>query len=445
MKNIFGVVFASLFLIASCGGESSSGSNTESRDGTGTGTGDTDTGDTDTGDTDTDDTDTGDTDTGDTNTGGSDSSIRLGILMGLTGPIQPLASQMALSAEAAITEVSNSEKLMSGTSVSAFRADTGCISASVATRAMENLTVVERVSGVIGGNCSGTTFAALTNVAVPNNMIMISPSATAPRFSDLADNGLFFRTAPSDSRQGVVLSETVLDRGIREVALTFVNDDYGRTFAESFESSFTAAGGSVTISALHENGKADYDLEVGALNAAGGEALLVVGYADQGGRGIVRTALQTGPFSTFIFSDGMIGDTLIDEFGGILNGSFGLMPGADNSEGQRRFLEVASEFDGSTPFAAESYDAAALLLLSIQAAGSEDPEIYKRKVLDVANAPGERIYPGELSRALGLIASGVEIDYVGASGVELNENGESTGNFRELEVSDAALLTVQYR
>ena len=65
--------------------------------------------------------------------------------------------------------------------------------------------------------------------------------------------------------------------------------------------------------------------------------------------------------------------------------------------------------------------------------------------MDVANAPGEKIYPGELGKALDIIAAGGEIDYVGASNVELIGPGESAGNYREVEVKDGKIETVRYR
>ena len=71
------------------------------------------------------------------------------------------------------------------------------------------------------------------------------------------------------------------------------------------------------------------------------------------------------------------------------------------------------------PFAPESYDGAALILLAMQAANSTDSEVFKSKVMDVANAPGEKIFPGDLGKALKLISEGKDVDYVGASAVEL--------------------------
>lgn len=371
--------------------------------------------------------------------------IKLGVFLGLTGPIESLVANMAPAAEVAIAEVSDSGKLLDGTTVVAERADTTCVDAAAATAAIERLITAEKVAGVIGGDCSGVTTAALTNVALPNGMVMISPSATSPALSTVKDNDLFFRTAPSDARQGVVMTEIIMDRGIKEVAVTYTNNDYGKGLADAFQTAFEEAGGSVTISASHEDGKADYSAEVGALASAGGEVLVVAGYLDQGGKGIIQGSLDTGAFDTFVLPDGMVGDALPEAIGSDLNGSFGQAPGTD-SEGAGKLVEMVGEaFDATSPFAAESYDAAALIMLAMQAAGSADPEQYKAKVMDVANAPGEPILPGELAKGLEILAGGGEIDYVGASNVELIGAGESAGNYREIEIKDGALSTVGYR
>ena len=370
--------------------------------------------------------------------------IKLGVFLGLTGPIESLVANMAPAAEAAIAEVSESGKLLDGTTVVAVRADTTCIDAAAATAAIERLITSDKVSGVIGGDCSGVTTAALTNVALPNGMVMVSPSATSPALSTVEDNGLFFRTAPSDARQGVVMTNIIMDRGIKEVAVTYTNNDYGKGLADAFQSAFEEAGGVVTISASHEDGKADYAAEVGALAAAGGEVLVVAGYLDQGGKGIIQGSLDTGAFDTFVLPDGMVGDALPAAIGPDLDGSFGQAPGTD-SPGAGKLVEMAEGYDASSPFAAESYDAAALIMLAMQAAGSTDPEMYKNEIMNVANAPGEEILPGELAKGLEILAAGGEIDYVGASNVELIGAGESAGNYREIEIKDSALSTVGYR
>ncbi|MBW0157143.1 ABC transporter substrate-binding protein [Sedimentimonas flavescens] len=372
--------------------------------------------------------------------------VKLGISLGFTGPLESMSPAMAQGAELAMKEVSDSGKFMGGAAVVPVRGDSTCVDAAAATATVERLVTTEGVKGVVGGMCSGETTASLQNVGIPNGMVMISPSATSPALSTLEDNGLFFRTSPSDARQGVVMTEIIMEHGIKSVAVTYTNNDYGKGLADSFAEAFKAAGGTVTIVAAHDDGKADYSAEVGALASAGGEALVIAGYIDQGGSGILRGSLDTGAFETFVLPDGMIGDTLQNNFAAELAGSFGQIPSSEGA-GKEKFIEMASVagFDGSSVYSGEAYDAAALIMLAMAAAGSTDPSVYKEKVMDVANAPGEPILPGELGKALELIAAGTDIDYQGASSVELIGAGESAGTFREIEVKDGKIETVKYR
>lgn len=377
--------------------------------------------------------------------GGHAKEVKIGVILGFTGPIESLTPSMADGAELAMKEVTDSGLLLDGATVTSVRADSTCVDAAAATAAAERLVTSDKVDGIMGADCSGVTGAILSNVAVPNGVVMISPSATSPALSTAEDNGLFFRTAPSDARQGVVMTEVLMEEGIKEVALTYTNNDYGKGLADSFQAAFEAAGGTVTISAAHEDGKADYSAEVGALAAAGGDRLVVAGYVDQGGSGIVRSAIDSGAFDTFHFPDGMIGAKLEENFGDEIEGSSGQHPGTD-SPGVAKFSEmVGGAFDSTSPFTPEAYDAAALIMLAMQAANSKDSGDYKDHVMHVANAPGEKIYPGELAKALQIIKDGGEVDYVGATAVELIGPGESAGNYRQITIEGGKITTAKYR
>ncbi|PIE07356.1 MAG: branched-chain amino acid ABC transporter substrate-binding protein [Rhodobacterales bacterium] len=369
--------------------------------------------------------------------------IKMGVLLAFTGPLESLAPDIAEGAELAIGEVNASGLLLGGTKVEPIRADSTCTDAAAATAAAERLITSDGVSGIVGAMCSGATGAILANVAMPNGMVMISPSATSPALSTVEDNGLFFRTAPSDARQGEVMAAMIRDRGFKDVAITYTNNDYGKGLAESFAAAWEAAGGTVTINAAHEDGKADYSAEVGALASAGGDLLVVAGYVDQGGSGVIQAALDTGAFDTFELPDGMVSATLEERFGTALDGSFGQIPGSPAAE---KFAEVVGDrFDSTSVYADTGYDAAALILLAMQAAGSTDPMVYKDKVMEIANAPGEEIYPGELAKALEILADGGDVDYVGASAVEFIGQGESAGSYRVIEIQDGKVVDVEYR
>ena len=372
--------------------------------------------------------------------------IKMGIILGFTGPIESLTPDMGNSAELAFKEASDSGQLLGGQKISVVRADSTCIDAAAATAAAERLITSDKVAGIMGADCSGVTTAIANNVAIPNGVTMISPSATSPALSTIADNGYFFRTAPSDARQGQVLAEITMERGISQVAVTFTNNDYGKGLSDAFINAYKGLGGKVSAVVPHEDGKADYSAEVGALDASGASILAVFGYVDQGGRHMIQTSIDSGAFDKFILADGMFGESLLKNVDGDLSGTFGTVPGTD-SKGSASFAEMAkgAGIKAGGPFTGESYDAAALLVLAMQSGGSTDRAALASNVLAVANTPGEKIMPGELGKALRILAGGGAVDYVGATNVELVGPGEASGSYKEFEIKGKAFTTVRFR
>jgi branched-chain amino acid transport system substrate-binding protein len=370
--------------------------------------------------------------------------IKVGIILGFTGPIESLTPDMSSGAELAFKEASDSGALLNGSTITVVSADSTCIDSAAATTAAEGL-VSQGVTAIMGADCSGVTGAILSNVAVPNGVPMISPSATSPALTTAEDNGLFFRTAPSDARGGEVLADITADRGITSVAITYVNTDYGVGLADVYEAAAQARGIEVTTKTAHEGDKADYSAEVGVLSSAGGDALVVIGYLDQGGNQIIRGSLDSGAFDTFVLSDGMIGDSLTDTFGSELDGSFGSMPGS-TSAGAQKFVAYA-EANGVNPsvYVGESYDAAALIVLAMALGKSDDSASIAANIMKVANGPGTKIYAGELKKGIELASAGLAVDYDGATDVNFTEVGEAFGAFLEKGIEGGTFNTVSQR
>ena len=369
----------------------------------------------------------------------------MGIILGFTGPIESLTPAMAASAELAFNEASDSGSLLGGKKIKVERADSTCVDSAAATSAAEGL-VSNGVVAIMGADCSGVTGAIASNVAVPNGVVMISPSATSPGLTTIEDKGYFFRTAPSDARGGQILADITKDRGVKSVAITYTNNDYGKGLADVYKAAVEAHGIKVTTTAAHEDGKADYAAEVATLASAGGDAVAVIGYLDQGGKGIIQGSLDSGAFDTFILSDGMIGDSLTDNFGKALNKSFDSIPGS-TGKGAGVFAKVAKAggIDSSGPYTGESYDAAALITLAMQAGGKADRATIQKNVMSVANAPGTKIYPGQLKKALDLLSKGKAVNYEGATGVEFTDVGEAFGSFLEKEIKGGKFKTKKQR
>ena len=177
--------------------------------------------------------------------------IKMGIILGFTGPIESLTPAMRDSAKMAFQEASDSGSLLGGETITVLEGDSTCVDSAAGTTAAQGL-IDGGVVAIMGADCSGVTGAIATNVAVPNGVVMISPSATSPGLTDLKDNGYFFRTAPSDARGGQVLADITKDRKVKSIAVTHTNNDYGKGLADVYVAAVKAHGINVTVVRAHE-------------------------------------------------------------------------------------------------------------------------------------------------------------------------------------------------
>ena len=140
--------------------------------------------------------------------------------------------------------------------------------------------------------------------------------------------------------------------GSTEVALTYVNNDTAKAWQQALKRRSNQC--TITISAAHEDEKADYSAEVAALAAAGGDRFAVAGYNTGGGAGIIRASLDSGAFDMFHPPDGMIGGSLETDFGSEIDGTTGQAPGTDSPGASQLVNPIGDAFDGSSVFVAES-------------------------------------------------------------------------------------------
>ncbi|GJL83331.1 MAG: branched-chain amino acid ABC transporter substrate-binding protein [marine bacterium B5-7] len=368
--------------------------------------------------------------------GAAGADVKVGALMAFTGPIESLTVGINRGAEVAAKEINDAGGVVGGNKIELVSADTTCVDASAASAAADRLVNAEKVAAIVGALCSGATIAAANSAAIQSGVVMVSPASTSPAVTSLDDNDLVFRTAPSDARQGQVLSDVLLGEGIKSVAVTYINNDYGKGFNDAFTAAYTAAGGTVTGSQAHEDGKADYRAEISALAAGGADVLVVLAYLDGSGQTIIRQAIEEGDFSRFAGGDGMVGQSLVDAIGDKLDGMIATQPGGDN-EGTDTFKAIA-EANGWTvdgPYQAEAYDAVALIALAMQSKGNTDREGMAKAIRAVAGAPGEEIKAGELARGLKILADGGEVNYQGATSVEFDDAGDPPGSYLVMKVT----------
>ncbi|MFP3342605.1 ABC transporter substrate-binding protein [Halomonas sp. SIMBA_159] len=374
--------------------------------------------------------------------GMAQAEVKVGFLGGFTGGIESLTPPIFAGAQLAVKQVNEQGGILDGQTLEMPSGDTTCSDASAASNAADRMVNSENVTAIVGALCTGATIAAANNAAIPGGVLMVSPASTAPAVSELDDNDLVFRTVPSDAFQGEMLAKLLLDKGIDYVAVTFVNNDYGRGLSDAFSTAFTAGGGEVAENLAHEDNRADYRSELGSLSASGADTLVVLAYADTSGQTVLRQAYESGMFTQYVGADGMVGDSLVEAIGAdILDGMIATRPGSPELPGTELFNNAATEadIDPSAVFAAQAYDAAFLVALAIEQNGSADREGLSEALRSVSSAPGEVILPGEWEKAVELIAAGTDINYEGASGShEFDDNGDVPGVVVEMVVENGS-------
>ena len=156
--------------------------------------------------------------------------IKVGSVAGVTGPIAELAAPIVGGRNLAAEHINAQGMLLDGHALVLVLADSQC-DPKAGVDAGNKVVNVEQVVAIVGASCSGATNGMVQSVTIPAGIPSVSDSATAPSITDLADNNLVFRTAPSDAYQGAALAQLAYDADYRKLAVTYANDDYNAGIA----------------------------------------------------------------------------------------------------------------------------------------------------------------------------------------------------------------------
>jgi ABC-type branched-subunit amino acid transport system substrate-binding protein len=373
-------------------------------------------------------------------------TVKVGALMAMTGDLQAFGETSLNGINLALDQINENGGVM-GQPLELVVGDTQT-AAQAAIESANKLVSLDGVAAIIGALSSGNTIPVAQSVTSTNSIPQISNASTSPVITTLEDNDFLFRTVPSDAYQGVALAQVTREADLSKLAIIYINNDYGQGLAESFEAAFAARGGTITGSVPYEQGKASYRGELSQLQEGDPEALVLIGYPENGIT-ILKQALEEGLFDRFVFTDGMKAPEIIEQIGAeFLNGSLGTAPQALTDSDSYQTFETAYEAAYGElppkPYIDTAYDATMVLALAMEKAGSTDGAAIRDALREVANAPGTEIYPGEWAKARELLTQGEDIDYVGASGsINFDQAGDVAGTFAHWAIENGEIITVE--
>ncbi|CAN5718599.1 ABC transporter substrate-binding protein [soil metagenome] len=345
----------------------------------------------------------------------SDGQLTIGFLL-------PRAENSALAegvngaARLAVDQINEAGGVL-GRRVRAAAADEGASSADTQ-RGYQQLADAG-VDAVIGPTSSLTALSDLDTIT-GDGVLVCSPTASALALDDFPDDGMFFRTVPSDSLQAVAIAELAERTGAQDASIVYVDDAYGRGLAEAVTKALTARAIDVSQTAV---APAEENLTAEALSllAAEGDVAIVLGDAVRGPRLLAAMGVAIRGDPELTVPDVIVNDAmrqpespeLMRDLPGVLRTMLkGVSPMATPT--------LDSEPAGL--FGTNAYDCVTLIALAAEQAQSDRP-------VDIAAAMQGASSGGSVCRRYetcrDLIAAGRNIDYEGPGGVlELDENGD---------------------
>ncbi len=140
----------------------------------------------------------------------------------------------------------------------------------------KNLVKTARVPLIIGGVTSSTALA-LAPVCEAEKVVLLSPTASSPKLSGAGQ--YVFRNYPSDALEGRVMAEYAVRRmNVRDVAIFFIDNEYGQGLMSVFKERFTGLGGTIQMEHAYPQDATDFVAPVKQLKGNPPDAIYVIGY-----------------------------------------------------------------------------------------------------------------------------------------------------------------------
>jgi branched-chain amino acid transport system substrate-binding protein len=362
-----------------------------------------------------------------------DLTLKIGTLLPQTGGLAFLGPPEEAGVALAVKEI-NAAKM--GITVEVVYGDSGDPDNKAYATTVPEL-LGQDVSAIVGAAASGVSKLVIDQITGAG-VIEISPANTSPDFTTWDDDGLYWRTAPSDLLQGEVLGTEIAADGASTLGMIVLNDAYGTGLQKVTQETFEAAGGEVVAAPMFNTGDTNFSAQINEVMAQDPDALALITFDE------IYTIAPALKDAGFDMSKVYLVDGNLKQFGADLppgtlvgpngEGAKGTTPGPVLEDDFQERLNTAwtEELKGAEPlsdfsYAAESYDAVILLALAALAANSTDGAKMAGKLQEVSGGSGKGKKATDFASAAQTILDGDVADYDGYSGpITFDENGDPT-------------------
>lgn len=309
------------------------------------------------------------------------------------------------------------------------------------------------VKVIIGSGWSSNTMALAEKVAIPNDMLVMSYSASSPAISSMNDNDLVWRTCASDAFQSAVTAKYIFENlGKSKVAIIHRDDTYGNGLTTVFKENFK--GTSVTAVKYPADVKdfATYDFSAQVKEAfTSNPDVIFLGCFDADRVKLLNDIAKNSDFKTkkpIIFtSEGLKLDIVkANVDASVLASLRGVTAFKDPSDpNNTAFMNnFEARYGAGTGKAAVTtcYDAVYLIAYAIQKNNGDvsSGAALAQHLRSISGEGGTVVNAKQFTKGAELIKGGQEINYDGPSGgINFDKNGDiGSGVYRIMSIKNGA-------
>jgi branched-chain amino acid transport system substrate-binding protein len=299
--------------------------------------------------------------------------VKIGALQALSGNMGPQGTELLQCTELALDDRGGE---LLGHPIELVIADSMC-SGEAGTTAALKVTADPQLVGLLGTSCSGAAASAM-KVVSGAGLVMIAGSCSAPSLTSVGgEPGAdwqpgFLRTAQNDALVGRSAATFALQvLGITQAATIHDGDAYTRGLTDTFAQAFSELGGEVVLAAAVNKGDTDMRPVLAAVAASGAELVFLPVFRMEGDY-IVQQAKEVDGMENvkLMSAEGLYFDAFIEAVGATGVGMYFTAPvrpeGTAYDAFVSRYEAEYGEPPALTPYHAHMYDAATLLLNTIE-------------------------------------------------------------------------------
>jgi ABC-type branched-subunit amino acid transport system substrate-binding protein len=360
--------------------------------------------------------------------------LRIGDVLPFTGGLAAYGANLDRAVKLAVAMQNASLKRLkvAKTSVKLVASEDGQTQAAASVEAATKLVKADHVSVIIGEMASSATIPMAQSVAIPNRVVDISPTSSAPQITGIKDNGYLWRVYPSDYLQGRVLAQAAISafgKG-KTVNVGARNDAFGAALQQLFVSQYKKLGGKVGQSLRWNPDQANYDTEAGRLVSGSPAGYVIIDFPETFAK-LAPSLVRTGKWqaSRTLMTEALRNEDVLKALGAPADGLRGTAATSEGAPARAAFDALwKKQVKGAKPytgFEGTAFDAANLAFLAAVKACSAKGSKIKTQLRAVSGPPGQKVTYKKLDQAVKLLLAGKDVNYEGAWGpIDWDQHGD---------------------